>query len=161
MNGKLLKALSSVSRFLFIFIIWGNAVGRFLISHLCSRAKGSVFLSLNCYTMYRLIFKYKFMLTKEFIEEMRAKLLAEKELLATDSAGLAEHTELGREFDENAQEVELDDVNADMRNRMKGDLEKIEKALAKIDAGTYGTDDEGREISEERLRVIPWADEAI
>ena len=101
------------------------------------------------------------MLSKEFIEEMRAKLLAEKELLTTDSAGLAEHTELGREFDENAQEVELDDVNADMRNRMKGDLEKIEKALAKIDAGTYGTDDEGKAISEDRLRVIPWADEAI
>ncbi|HEX3099845.1 MAG TPA: hypothetical protein VHQ41_02630 [Patescibacteria group bacterium] len=101
------------------------------------------------------------MLSKEFIEEMRAKLLAEKELLTTDAAGLDEHTEIGRESDENAQEVELDDVNADMRSRMKGDLEKIEKALSKIDDGTYGTDDEGKEISEERLRVIPWADQAI
>lgn len=101
------------------------------------------------------------MLSKEFIEEMRAKLLAQKELLTADAAGLAEHTELGREFDENAQEVELDDVNADMRNRMNDDLEKIEKALAKIEAGTYGTDDEGNEIAEERLRVIPWADQAI
>ena len=43
----------------------------------------------------------------------------------------------------------------------KSDLEKIDKALAKIDAGTYGTDDSGVEISEERLRVIPWADQAI
>ena len=101
------------------------------------------------------------MLSKEFIEEMRVKLLDEKKLLTTDSAGLAEHTELGTGFDENAQEVELDEVNADMRNRMQGDLEKIEKALSKIEAGTYGTDDEGKEISEERLRVIPWADEAI
>ncbi len=101
------------------------------------------------------------MLSQEFIEEMRAKLLAEKELLTKDSNGLAEHTELGRELDENAQEVELDDVNADMRSRMKSDLEKIEKALAKIEASTYGTDDEGNEISEERLRVIPWADQAI
>jgi len=101
------------------------------------------------------------MLTKEFIEEMRAKLLAEKELLTTDAAGLAEHTEVGTEFDENATEVQLDDVNADIRGRMESDLAKIEKALAKIDAGTYGTDDEGKEISEERLRVIPWADQAI
>ncbi len=101
------------------------------------------------------------MLTQEFIEEMRAKLLAEKELLTTDSAGLAEHTEIGTEFDENATEVQMDDVNADIRGRMESDLAKIEKALAKIDAGTYGTDDEGNEISEERLRVIPWADQAI
>ena len=101
------------------------------------------------------------MLSNEFIEEMRIKLLEEKKLLTNDSAGLAEHTELGTGYDENAQEVEVDEVNADMRNRMENDLQKIEKALAKIDAGTYGTDDEGKEISEERLRVIPWADEAI
>ncbi len=101
------------------------------------------------------------MLSQEFIEEMRAKLLAEKELLTKDSAGLAEHTEVGTEFDENATEVQLDDVSADLRGRMHDDLEKIEKALAKIESGTYGTDDEGKEISEERLRVIPWADQAI
>ncbi len=101
------------------------------------------------------------MLSPEFIEEMRVKLLSEKERLTSEMDGLAEHTEMGREFDENAQEVELDDVNTDLRKRMSGDLEKIEKALSKIDAGTFGTDDEGKEISEERLRVIPWADQAI
>jgi RNA polymerase-binding transcription factor DksA len=101
------------------------------------------------------------MLTTEFIEEMKVKLLEEKDRLTTDVAGLAEHTEVGAEFDENATEVQMDEVNSDVRARMQGDLEKIEKALEKIDAGTYGTDDEGKEISEERLRVIPWADIAI
>lgn len=101
------------------------------------------------------------MLSQEFIDEMRAKLSEEKERLTADHDGLSDHTELGREFDENAQEVELDEVNTDLRKRMHADLEKIEKALAKIEAGTYGTDDEGKEISEERLRAIPWADQAI
>jgi RNA polymerase-binding transcription factor DksA len=40
-------------------------------------------------------------------------------------------------------------------------LEKIENALKKIETGTYGTDSEGKQISEERLRVLPWADKAI
>lgn len=101
------------------------------------------------------------MLSQDFIEEMKAKLFAEKERLSADLVGSPEHTELGREFDENAQEVELDEVSADVRARISMDLEKIEIALSKIDAGTYGTDNAGNEISEERLRVIPWADQAI
>lgn len=101
------------------------------------------------------------MLSQTFISEMKIKLLAEKERLSAELVGSPEHTEVGREFDENAQEVELDDVSADLRNRIGSDLEKIEKALAKIEAGTYGTDDEGNEISEQRLEVIPWADQAI
>jgi RNA polymerase-binding transcription factor DksA len=101
------------------------------------------------------------MLSQEFIEEMKSKLQAEKGRLSADRAGLSDHTELGPEYDENIQEVELDEVNTDVRARMENDLAKIDKALAKIAAGTYGTDDEGNEISEDRLRVIPWADKAI
>lgn len=101
------------------------------------------------------------MLNQDFIEEMKVKLLEEKERLTTDVAAMSEHTELGREYDENAQEVELDDVNKDMRIRMEADLEKIDIALAKIEAGTYGVDDDGNEISEDRLRAIPWADKAL
>lgn len=101
------------------------------------------------------------MLSQTFIDEMRAKLLEEKERLSADLAGSPAHTELGEDYDENAQEVELDDVSADVRSRVQSDLEKIDKALSKIDAGSYGTDDEGNEISEERLRALPWADTAI
>lgn len=101
------------------------------------------------------------MLSKEFIEEMKARLLAEKEMLSTDISGLSLHNEVGDEEDENATEVQLDEVNADVRARMEQDLAKVEIALAKIDAGTYGTDDDGNEISEDRLRAIPWADKAL
>lgn len=101
------------------------------------------------------------MLSQEFIDEMKTMLLAEKQRLSAELSDTPEHIELGREYDENAQEVERDEVSADLRERISGDLEKIEKALGKIEAGTYGTDNDGNEISEERLRVIPWADQAI
>lgn len=101
------------------------------------------------------------MLSQEFIEEMKARLLEDKARLENDLTGLPEHTEVGDELDENATEVQIDEVNQDVSARMKADLAKIEIALQKIDAGTYGTDDEGNEISEDRLRAIPWADKAL
>ena len=50
-------------------------------------------------------------------------------------------------FAANVQEVEDDEVSQDMIARIKTDLEKIGKALSKIQAGTYGTDDEGKRVS--------------
>lgn len=101
------------------------------------------------------------MLSQEFIEEMKSKLLEEQARLQNDFSGLSEHSEVGDDMDENATEIQLDEVNQDVRETMKEDLEKIKVALQKIDEGTYGTDEDGNEISEERLRVIPWADKAI
>jgi RNA polymerase-binding transcription factor DksA len=101
------------------------------------------------------------MLSQEFIQEMKARLLEEKARLTADIASLSEHTEIGDDLDENATEVQLDEVNQNLLTRMKDDLEKIEVALQKIEEGTYGIDSEGNEISEERLRAIPWADKAI
>ena len=101
------------------------------------------------------------MLSAQFIEEMKVKLLEEKKRLEEDLVGLPAHTEVGEDYDENATEVQLDEVNQDVTATMQADLEKIEKALAKIANGTYGVDDNGKEISEQRLRAIPWADIAI
>lgn len=101
------------------------------------------------------------MLSQHFIEEMKRSLLAKKQQLEFDLKGLSAHTELGDDIDANAEEVEKDEVSQDVIAAMTADLGKINKALSKIDAGTYGTDDEGKEISEARLRAIPWADKAI
>jgi RNA polymerase-binding transcription factor DksA len=101
------------------------------------------------------------MLSPSFIEETKQALLAKKLQLQEDIAGINPHTELGTEVDENAEEVGLDEVNQDLIATMRTDLDKVNKALAKIEAGTYGTDDEGREISEARLRALPWADKAL
>jgi RNA polymerase-binding transcription factor DksA len=100
-------------------------------------------------------------ITPQFIEEMKQKLLSQKQKLEAELFGLKPHTELGEDADENADEVSIDEVNQDLIARITADLEKIDKALIKIEDGTYGTDDLGKEIAEERLRVIPWADKAI
>ncbi|MCL5775246.1 MAG: hypothetical protein M1333_03485 [Patescibacteria group bacterium] len=101
------------------------------------------------------------MLSQEFVSEMKQKLVESKEKLEQDLAGLSPHTEIGSNPDESAEEVELDEVNRDMIARINLDLAKINKALEKIEAGTYGVDDAGNQISEARLRVLPWADKAI
>ncbi len=101
------------------------------------------------------------MLSQEFINEMKQKLVESKEKLEQDLAGLSPHTEIGSNPDESAEEVELDEVNQDMIARINQDLAKINKALQKIEAGTYGVDDEGNQISEARLKALPWADKAI
>lgn len=100
-------------------------------------------------------------LTQDFIAQMKQKLQEEKTRLETDIAGLEVHTDVGDDEDENASEIVMDEVNSDLRGRMEADIEKIDKALAKIEDGTYGVDDEGKEISEARLNAIPWADKAI
>lgn len=101
------------------------------------------------------------MLSQEFINEMKQALETKKAELTAELGGLSSHTELGQDSEENAQEIQLDEISQDVMAVLKSDLAKIETALAKIADGTYGTDGSGKEISEARLRVIPWADKAI
>jgi RNA polymerase-binding transcription factor DksA len=101
------------------------------------------------------------MLSQEFINEMKSKLLAEQERLENELKGLPTHVELGNRDDDNALEAEDDEVRRGIKTRVNADLEKVKKALDKIEGGTYGTDDEGNPIAEERLKVLPWADKAI
>ena len=63
--------------------------------------------------------------------------------------------------DENAKEAEEDEINRSIKIRIQADLEKIAKALNKIELGTYGVDDFGQAIAEDRLEALPWADRAI
>ncbi len=96
-----------------------------------------------------------------FIEEMKGELEGRKAQLLEEIAGLRVHTEVGTDYDENATEIQIDNVNQDLIGRIQEDLQKIDAALSKIAAGTYGVDDKGKEISEQRLRALPWADKAI
>jgi len=101
------------------------------------------------------------MLSQQFIDEMKSKLLVEKVRLEEELKGLAPHTEIGNSLEDAAEEFTMDEVNRDIIARIMLDLAKIEKALLKVEDGTYGTDDDGKEIGEDRLRVIPFADKAI
>jgi DnaK suppressor protein len=45
-----------------------------------------------------------------------------------------------------------------LRDRSRAELQRIDAALAKLDAGTYGTCEScGNPIPPERLEAIPWA----
>jgi|ERR1051326_7950486 RNA polymerase-binding transcription factor DksA len=101
------------------------------------------------------------MLSQAFIDEMKQKLLAKQKQLQDDLAGLNAHTEMGDDADDNAEEIQVDEASQDLMATMKLDLDKVKKALEKIEAGTYGTDNDGKEISEARLRALPWADKAL
>lgn len=101
------------------------------------------------------------MLPQAFIDEMKQKLLASKQQLTEELAGLSPHQELGSDLDSSAQEVEDDEVSQDVMTRIKSDLEKINRALEKIEHGKYGLDDNGAQISQDRLKAIPWADKAL
>ncbi len=100
-------------------------------------------------------------LNPAFIEEMKKALLEKQQALQEELSGIASHTEEGDDLDASAQEVAEDEVNQDVIATIKSDLDKIAKALEKIQAGTYGVDEEGKAISEERLRALPWADKSI
>ena len=101
------------------------------------------------------------MLQSQFIEEMKQKLLEAKKHTEGELAIEKPHTEMGDDEEANSDEVNVDEASQDVMAIMKSNLEKINKALAKIEDGTYGIDDEGKEISEARLRALPWADKAL
>lgn len=101
------------------------------------------------------------MLSVEFIAEMKQKLLAAKDEIESELKGLPAHMEIDSDKEAQVDEAEQDFDNQGIRMRLVQDLQKIEKALQKIELGTYGVDDQGSEIQEERLRVLPWADTAL
>ena len=78
------------------------------------------------------------MLSQSFLEEMKQVLLSKKQKLEEDLEGLSKHTELGSDIDSQVQEVEDDEVNQDLIVTIQSDLEKINKALNKIENRTYG-----------------------
>lgn len=99
------------------------------------------------------------MLSKEFVDRMKDQLLDEKEKLNQELSETSEHTEMGDDPNDNALEINVDEVNQDIIAQLKSDIKKIDDALARIEAGTYGICSVGgEEISEARLEAIPWAD---
>ena len=100
-------------------------------------------------------------LDEEFIKKMNARLQGEEARLREELKKLPSHLEIGSRDDDNALEAEEDDVNRGIRTRLEADLEKIVKALAKIEDGTYGMGSDGKAIPKERLEALPWADKSI
>lgn len=107
-------------------------------------------------------------------EELKQKLLEEKERIektlsqteankkGTDREYETKFPEVDRDEEANADEMDMYENNLAAGEAMKSEIEKIEKALASMDKGTYGfCANCQKEIPLERLRAYPQADTCI
>jgi RNA polymerase-binding protein DksA len=111
------------------------------------------------------------MIDPKIQEELKAKLLEEKARLEktiaptemeegkVDKEYETRFPEVDRDEEENADEIEMYGSTLAADSAMKSELEKIEKALAAMENGAYGTCANcQKEIPLERLRAYPQAD---
>lgn len=114
------------------------------------------------------------MLDKKTLEELKQKLLAEKERLEKNLASAetsqkgvdreyeTTFPELDRDQEENADEMEMYEDNLATDEALKSELKKINEALAAMENGTYGICKNcNQEIPLERLSVYPQAQSCI
>jgi RNA polymerase-binding transcription factor DksA len=111
-------------------------------------------------------------MTKEKLEQFKKALLAEREKVVADRTAYAAETHMGTLQDASGDLSDTDpndpgDEAANLYDRDRDVaavetasriLAKIDRALAKIEDGTYGLSDiDGRPIPEARLEAMPWA----
>ncbi|HEY3210031.1 MAG TPA: TraR/DksA C4-type zinc finger protein [Actinomycetota bacterium] len=113
-------------------------------------------------------------LSKKEIQELKEKLLAERKDLQAQYDEL-EELSFGSNQSELSGEMGFDEEYADagtatfererdlsLVNNLRDLMERIDKALAKIDEGTYGLCDRcGRPIEKLRLKALPYANLCI
>jgi DnaK suppressor protein len=105
-------------------------------------------------------------LSDEFIAQQRTRLLEMRsELLGVEEGTIAserthqeEHGDEAEEYEDNAQGLAQDDVNQSLRNVNDLRIGDVQRALQKIEEGSYGMSDEsGDPIPKARLEVMPEA----
>jgi RNA polymerase-binding protein DksA len=113
-------------------------------------------------------------LTKKELDELRARLLAERQELEEQLATLEENTFSASQSDMSG-EVAFDDETADagtatfererdlsIENNVRDLLSKIDRAMRRMDAGTYGLCDRcGKPIEKARIKALPYVDLCI
>ncbi len=108
---------------------------------------------------------------KEMLESLRVSLMEEKASLEKQLAGFANKDEnvkdnyeatfqeIGDEEEQNAEEVAEYERRLDLEAKFEVQLQLVNKALKKMEDGTYGICEKtGEEIPIGRLQVIPWAE---
>jgi DnaK suppressor protein len=113
-------------------------------------------------------------LTKKELDELRERLVQERRDLQDQSTELEESTFSGNQS-EMTGEAGFDEEYADagtatfererdlsLVNNLRDLMERIDKALAKMDEGTYGFCDRcGKPIEKLRLKALPYANLCI
>jgi DnaK suppressor protein len=106
----------------------------------------------------------KTMLTKAQLESLRRKLQAERRrILAVVQQPLSEApSDEPRELEEVAQRATERDEELNVGATERAVLADVDRALAKLDAGTYGLSEKtGAAIPFERLEAVPWARQGV
>jgi len=112
--------------------------------------------------------------TKKELDDLRERLVEEKEQLQVQLSTIEEATFATSQSDMSG-EVSFDDENADagtftfererdlsIENNVRDLLGKIDRALARMDEGTYGICSRcGKPIEKARLKALPYADLCI
>lgn len=111
------------------------------------------------------------MLEKTTLEELKGMLLEEKNKLEgdldkiaikTDEGYKARVEDLGREEDDNAEEMEEKEANQGLINVLNDNLKEVDAALERMEEGTYGhCGNCNEEIPVERLRAYPAATSCV
>ncbi len=107
--------------------------------------------------------KHKASGDKEFLAQQRKRLMAMRDDLMQRSAAAATLDRTARpggaeEAEDDAQRLAQSDVDGAVQAVEQGRLNMIDRALAKIEEGTYGLSDEsGDAIPRARLEAIPEA----
>ncbi|MFL9957132.1 TraR/DksA family transcriptional regulator [Paraburkholderia nemoris] len=105
-------------------------------------------------------------LSDEFIAQQRKRLLAlrqellggEENTIADERTDEEQHGGEAHEFEDEAQSMAQNEVNQALHDVNDQRISDIERALQKIDEGTYGLSDEsGDPIPKARLEVAPEA----
>ncbi len=113
-------------------------------------------------------------LTKKELDDLRERLLTERAELQDQLETLEENTFAASQSDMSG-EVAFDDETADagtatfererdlsIENNVRDLLAKIDRALHRMDAGTYGLCDRcGRPIEKARIKALPYVDLCI
>jgi RNA polymerase-binding protein DksA len=113
-------------------------------------------------------------LTKKEIDDLRARLLEEQTELRTQLSTIEEESFASTQSDMSG-DVGLDDESADagtatferekdlsIEQNVRDLLDKIERALKRIDAGTYGICERcGKPIEKARIKALPYVDLCI
>lgn len=100
-------------------------------------------------------------LTRTQLGELRRKLEEERTRILRvlgSSAPPPQPEDRAAEFEEAAQRATERTQQLEVESRERTLLAEVERALAKLDSGTYGVSEKtGAPIPHERLEAVPWA----
>jgi DnaK suppressor protein len=92
-------------------------------------------------------------------DEVRKSLLAKREQLVRRVGGTqaTERQEVAEGQNDNAQLWEVSDIRDDLDSQAAAELDQVNQALARLDAGEYGECKScGEPIAEARLKALPY-----